>query len=84
LEEPKSKDIQSNIDAASSQLSAFDPKKANELFSGSGESTDNDSGLREFIYEVKLPNGETKEFLNRQLLDEFIQNNKEINYEFNF
>jgi hypothetical protein len=84
LEEPKSKDAQANIDSASSQLSAFDPEKANELFSGQGDSSDPNSGLREFIYEVKLPNGETKEFLNRQLLDEFIENNKGLNYEFNF
>lgn len=79
LEEPKTKDIQGNIKNASEQLSAFDPKKANELFSGTG--TD---AVNSFIYEIKLPNGEMKQFLDRQKLDEFISENNGIDYEFNF
>lgn len=80
LEEPKSKDIQGNIINATEQLSAFDPQKANELFTGGGDA----DALEAFVYEVKLPNGETKRFLDRQKLDDFIQSNNQIDYEFNF
>jgi hypothetical protein len=37
-----------------------------------------------FMYEVKLPDGTTKSFLNREDLDLFIEQNKELNYEFTF
>jgi hypothetical protein len=37
-----------------------------------------------FMYEVKLPDGTTKSFLNREDLDIFIEQNKELNYEFTF
>ncbi len=37
-----------------------------------------------FIYEVKLPDGKIKSFLNREDLDIFIEQNKELNYEFTF
>jgi hypothetical protein len=43
-----------------------------------------DADLSKFVYEVKLPNGEFKEFLNREELDKFIENNSDINYDFNF
>ena len=37
-----------------------------------------------FMYEVKLPDGTTKSFLNRDDLDKFIQDNKDFNYDFTF
>jgi hypothetical protein len=43
-----------------------------------------DQNLEQFIYEVKLPDGSKKEFLNRDELDKFIEDNKDLNYDFNF
>ena len=37
-----------------------------------------------FMYEVKLPDGTTKSFLNREDLDLFIEQNKDLNYDFTF
>lgn len=37
-----------------------------------------------FMYEVKLPGGTTKSFLNRDDLDLFIEQNKDLNYEYTF
>jgi hypothetical protein len=36
------------------------------------------------MYEVKLPDGTTKSFLNREDLDLFIEQNKDLNYDFTF
>ncbi len=43
-----------------------------------------DDVFKGFIYEVKLPSGEKKEFLNREALDEFIGEHKDLNYDFEF
>jgi hypothetical protein len=40
--------------------------------------------LLAFEYEINLPDGTSKVFMNRQELDEFIQENKELNYDFKF
>jgi hypothetical protein len=40
--------------------------------------------IQGFMYEVKLPDGTTKSFLNRDDLDLFIEQNKDLNYEFTF
>lgn len=37
-----------------------------------------------YVYVVKMANGETKEFLDRDSLDKFIEENKNINFEFDF
>jgi len=37
-----------------------------------------------FYYEVELPNGEKKQFLDRVALDSFIEDNKGLNYDFTF
>jgi hypothetical protein len=37
-----------------------------------------------FMYEVKLPDGTVKPFLNREDLDLFIEQNKDLNYDFTF
>jgi len=36
------------------------------------------------IYQVKMPNGEIKEFIDREGLDKFIEDNSDINFEFDF
>ncbi len=41
-------------------------------------------GVDSFIYQVKMANGEVKEFIDRNSLDKFIEDNKDINFEFNF
>jgi hypothetical protein len=37
-----------------------------------------------FVYTVKMPNGEIKEFIDRNSLDKFVEENKDINFEFDF
>ena len=51
--------------------------------------TDNDGDGKNddfegFYYEVELPDGSTKRFLDREQLDKFIEDNKDINYDFTF
>lgn len=45
---------------------------------------DKNSDLEQFIYEVQMPDGEIKQFLNEEELNRFIESNKDINYDFNF
>ena len=45
-----------------------------------GESDD----FEGFYYEVELPDGTIKRFLDREQLDKFIEDNKDINYDFTF
>jgi hypothetical protein len=40
--------------------------------------------LQSFIYEVKLPDGETKTFLDRDQLDKFIEENADLAFDFTF
>jgi hypothetical protein len=40
--------------------------------------------IQGFMYEVKLPDGTTKSFLNRDDLDKFIEDNNDLNYDFTF
>ena len=40
--------------------------------------------IQGFMYEVKLPDGTSKSFLNRNDLDTFIEENKDLNYDFTF
>ncbi len=37
-----------------------------------------------YVYTVKMANGDTKEFIDRESLDKFIDENKNINFEFDF
>jgi hypothetical protein len=55
------------------------PENASKITSGQ-----NNADLQEFYYEVKLENGEVKNFLNREELDKFISENIDFNYDFNF
>jgi len=40
--------------------------------------------LEKYVYEVKLQSGETKRFLDRESLDDFMENNREIGFDFQF
>jgi len=44
----------------------------------------NDQDLDGFYYEVQLENGKTQKFLNYEELQSFIDDNKDLNYDFNF
>lgn len=56
--------------------------------SGDGGTDSNGDGKNDdfdgFYYEVELPDGSTKRFLDREQLDKFIEDNKDINYDFTF
>jgi hypothetical protein len=56
-----------------------EPENASKVTNGQ-----NNANLEEFYYEVKLENGEVKNFLNREELDKFISDNIDFNYDFNF
>ncbi len=51
---------------------------------GASMSTTNNTILQSFIYEVKLPDGETKTFLDRDQLDKFIEENADLAFDFTF
>jgi hypothetical protein len=40
--------------------------------------------LQSFVYEVKLPNGKTETFLDREELDKFIDENSDLAFDFTF
>ena len=42
------------------------------------------SPIESFVYEVKLSNGKTVSYLNRDDLDKFIEDNKDINFDLEF
>jgi hypothetical protein len=45
---------------------------------------DLDGGIQDFIYEITLSGGVKKSYLNREDLDKFILENKDINFDFSF
>lgn len=51
---------------------------------GASMSTTDNIILQSFIYEVKLPDGETKTFLDRDQLDKFIEENADLAFDFTF
>ena len=51
---------------------------------GASMSTTDNTILQSFIYEVKLPDGETKTFLDRDQLDKFIEENANLAFDFTF
>ena len=71
-------------------LDGIEPKGAtnstpNPITGSNTNTTDTlNPAVQGFMYEVKLPDGTTKSFLNRDDLDKFIQDNKEFNYDFTF
>lgn len=54
-----------------------------EIPNGRKDSSDGDD-FGGFYYEVELPDGTIKRFLDREQLDKFIDDNKDINYDFTF
>ena len=73
-----SKKDKSSIEDSKNSTIGSDPLNSSNILNG--DSAD----LSGFIYEVSLPNGEIKKFLNREELDKFIENNTDVNYDFNF
>jgi hypothetical protein len=49
-----------------------------------GSTDGSDSEFGGFYYEVELPDGEIKKFLDRESLDTFVEDNRDINYNFTF
>ena len=45
---------------------------------------DKDQNLENFIYEIQISDGTIMEFQNKEELDKFIEENKDISYDFNF
>lgn len=79
------------IKLCSDDLSPEDLSKAinndnvEDLLNDSTDSTEGDGGVSErFVYEVKLPNGEIVRKANLEELNQFIEENKQFNYEKNF
>lgn len=58
----------------------FDILNAN----GNGNNSNNGNGLFDFLYDVKLPDGRSIQDLDRIKLDEFIKNNGDLEFNFNF
>ena len=79
-ETTKPEDIQKILDG---ELPAVD-KKDNVTKINSTDPYNETVETTSYIYTVKMPNGETKEFLDRISLDQFIEENKNINFEFDF
>jgi len=62
------------------------PEEAQKIIdnSSSGSSANSTQDLDGFYYEVQLENGKTYKFLNQEELQQFIDDNKDLNYDFNF
>ena len=59
-------------------------KVSDGLNTTTNNSTQLNPVIQKFVYEVKLPDGTTKSFLNRDELDIFIQSNSDVNFDFTF
>ena len=79
-ETTKPEDIQKILDG---ELPAVD-KKDNVTQINSTDPYNETVETTSYVYVVKMANGETKEFLDRISLDQFIEENKNINFEFDF
>jgi hypothetical protein len=60
------------------------PKVSDGLNSNTNTSSQLNPVIQKFVYEVKLPDGTTKSFLNRDELDIYVQSNSDINFDFTF
>ena len=60
------------------------PKVSDGLNSNTNNSSQLNPVIQTFVYEVKLPDGTTKSFLNRDELDIYVQSNSDINFDFTF
>jgi hypothetical protein len=66
------------------------PKGNTEPLVSDGLNTTSNTGtqlnpvIQSFVYEIKLPDGTIKTYLNRDDLDKFVEDNKDIEFDFNF
>jgi len=76
-------DIKKVVDGALPQGNTT-PKVSDGMNSNTNNSSQLNPVIQKFVYEVKLPDGTTKSFLNRDELDIFVQSNSDINFDFTF
>jgi len=55
-----------------------------EVVATDPEYSEQEPVLEKYVYEVMLQSGETKRFLDRESLDEFVQQNRDIGFDFQF
>jgi hypothetical protein len=79
----KPEDVKKVVDGALPQGNTT-PKVSDGLNTPTNNSTQLNPVIQKFVYEVKLPDGTTKSFLNRDELDIFIQSNSDVNFDFTF
>ena len=79
----KPEDIKKVVDGALPQGNTT-PKVSDGLNSNTNNSSQLNPVIQKFVYEVKLPDGTTKSFLNRDELDIYVQSNSDINFDFTF
>lgn len=76
-------DIKKVVDSALPQGNTT-PKVSDGLNTSTNNSNQLNPVIQTFVYEVKLPDGTTKSFLNRDELDIYVQSNSDINFDFTF
>ena len=79
----KPEDIKKVVDGALAQGNTT-PKVSDGLNNPTNNSSQLNPVIQAFVYEVKLPDGTKKSFLNRDELDIFIQSNSDVNFDFSF
>ena len=79
----KPEDIQKVVDGTIPQGNTT-PKVSDGLNTPTNNSSQLNPVIQTFVYEVKLPDGTTKSFLNRDELDIYVQSNSDINFDFTF
>jgi len=79
----KPEDIKKVVDGVLPQGNTT-PKVSDGLNTLSNNSSQLNPVIQTFLYEVKLTDGTTKSFLNRDELDIYIQSNSDINFDFTF
>jgi hypothetical protein len=79
----KPEDVKKVVDGALPQGNTT-PKVSDGLNTPTNNSTQLNPVIQKFVYEVKLPDGTTKSFLNRDELDIFVQSNSDVNFDFTF
>jgi len=54
------------------------------VFSTKPDYSDQSPPLEKYVYDVKLPNGETVRLTDKESLDKFIEDNRETGFDFQF
>ena len=76
-------DIQKVVDNTTPKGNT-EPLVSDGLNATSNTGTQLNSVIQSFVYEIKLPDGTIKTYLNRDDLDKFVEDNKDIEFDFNF